>query len=76
MPVVVSCDRYHVLDSGNLVVPVRPEDAEKLGTWVDFPWVLVTDDESVLRDARYDREESIEDINRIAGALCAKRTCF
>lgn len=76
MPVVVSCDRYHVLDSGNLVVPVRPEDAEKLGTWVDFPWVLVTDDESVLRDARYDREESIEDINRIAGAFVCEENMF
>lgn len=76
MSVVVSCDRYHVLDNGDLVVPVRPEDAEKLGTWVDFPWVLVTDDESVLCDARYDREESIEDINRIAGAFVCEENMF
>ena len=76
MSVVVSCDRYHVLDNGNLVVPVRPEDAEKLGTWADFPWVLITDDEPILRDARYDREESIEDINRIAGAFVCEEDIF
>ena len=76
MSVVVSCDRYHVLDNGNLVVPVRPEDAEKLGTWADFPWVLVTDNEKILRDARYDREESIEDINRIAGAFVCEEDIF
>lgn len=76
MSVVVSCDRYHVLDNGNLVVPVRPEDAEKLGTWVDFPWVLITDNERILRDARYDREESIEDINRIAGAFVCEEDIF
>lgn len=76
MSVVVSCDRYHVLDNGNLVVPVRPEDAEKLGTWADFPWVLITDNERILRDARYDREESIEDINRIAGAFVCEEDIF
>lgn len=76
MSVVVSCDRYHVLDNGNLVVPVRPEDAEKLGTWADFPWVLITDNERILRDARYDREESIEDINRIAGAFVCEENIF
>lgn len=76
MSVVVSCDRYHVLDNGNLVVPVRPEDAEKLGTWADFPWVLITDNERILCDARYDREESIEDINRIAGAFVCEEDIF
>ena len=76
MSVVVSCDRYHVLDNGNLVVPVRLEDAEKLGTWADFPWVLITDNERILRDARYDREESIEDINRIAGAFVCEENIF
>lgn len=76
MSVVVSCDRYHVLDNGNLVVPVRPVDAEKLGAWADFPWVLITDNERILCDARYDREESIEDINRIAGAFVCEEDIF
>lgn len=76
MSIVVSCDRLHVLDTGGLVVPLRSSDKELLGALADYPWVYITDDENVLHNARYDREESIEDVNRIVGAFVCEEDIF
>lgn len=75
MSLIISCDRYHILD-GKLTIPVAKKDSNLLGQLANKPWVFVTDDSLILAQSRYDREENIEDIHRIDAACRLEEDIF
>ena len=75
MALIISCDRYYMKDN-KVMIPISKEDSNVLGDIVSKPWVLVTNDTTILRESRYDREENIEDIYRVDAAYSLEEDIY
>lgn len=52
------------------------KDSHLLGDMINDPWVLVTNDTTILQESRYDREENIEDIHRVNAAYNLEKDIY
>lgn len=69
MPLLISCDRYHITDDGAITIPISTNDANHIGDHAHHPWVTISDSIIADADVSYDREESIEDVMRVGAAF-------
>ena len=75
MTLIISCDCYHIKND-QVMVPVMKKDSHLLGDMINDPWVLVTNDTTILQESRYDREENIEDIHRVNAAYNIEKDIY
>ena len=75
MTLIISCDRYHIKND-QVMIPVMKKDSHLLGNMINDPWVLVTNDTTILQESRYDREENIEDIHRVNAAYNIEKDIY
>lgn len=69
MPLLISCDRYHITDNGTITIPITSADVDILGPEANKSWVIISDEIANNPGSRYDREENIEDIMRVNAAF-------
>ncbi len=75
MTLIISCDRYHIKND-QIMIPIMEKDSYLLGDMINDPWVLVTNDTTILQESRYDREENIEDIHRVNAAYNLEKDIY